>query len=72
MDTAAFVIDNISSEITAYDEIAEKMRGQLADLPAEERAELEDAAVMLRRLRAGGDRALLPITVINRQEEKPR
>ncbi|MGA5100459.1 tyrosine-type recombinase/integrase [Streptomyces lavendulocolor] len=72
MDTAAFVIDNLTSEISAYEEIAEKMRDQLADLPADERAETEEAAVMLRRIRAGGDRALLPITVIHRQEEKPK
>ena len=72
MDAADFVIDNLTSEITAYEEIAEKMQDQLAALPADERAELEDAAVMLRRLRAGGDRVLLPVTVINRQEENPR
>ncbi|MGW5129070.1 hypothetical protein ACWEQ7_34530 [Streptomyces sp. NPDC004069] len=46
--------------------------GAAAEAVADERAELEDAAVMLRRLRAGGDRVLLPVTVINRQEGNPR
>jgi prefoldin subunit 5 len=72
MDAADFVIDNLTSEITAYEGIAEKMQDQLAALPADEREELEDAAAMLRRLRAGGDRVLLPVTVINRQEGNPR
>ncbi|MFD5120715.1 hypothetical protein [Streptomyces sp. NPDC058385] len=72
MDAADFVVDNLTSEITAYEEIAEKMQDRLAALPDDERAELEDAAVMLRRLRAGGDRVPLPVTVINRQEGNPR
>jgi hypothetical protein len=64
MDAASFVIDNITAQITSYEEVSEKMRGRMADMPDDERAELEEAAAVLRRVRAGDNRKLLPLTVI--------
>ncbi len=68
MDAAPFVIDNFTAQINAYQNIAQNMRDAMAELPAEDRAELEAASTVLRRVRAGGDRALLPLTVIQKAE----
>ncbi|MFF4227994.1 hypothetical protein [Streptomyces sp. NPDC001820] len=63
MDAAGFVIDNLTAQIRSYEEVAEKMRRRMAELPEDERAEMEEAAIILRRVRAGGDHKLLPLTV---------
>lgn len=67
MDAADFVIENLSAQITAYEEVAEKMRRRMDQMPPDERAELEEASVLLRRLRAGGNPILLPLTVTNQK-----
>lgn len=65
MDTATFVITALTEEINAYDAVAATMRTRLAELPAIERAEIEHAATMLRKIRAGAG-VTLPLTVVNR------
>jgi len=40
------------------------MRRTLAELPAGERAEIEQASAVLRKGRLAGGRALLPLTVL--------
>ncbi|MED7826474.1 tyrosine-type recombinase/integrase [Streptomyces chiangmaiensis] len=64
MDAASFVIDNITARITSYEEVSEKMRRRMVSMPDDERAELEEAATVLRRVRAGDNRKMLPLTVI--------
>ncbi|MEW2623660.1 hypothetical protein [Streptomyces sp. NPDC048106] len=66
MDAASFVIDNLTAQITSYEDVVTKMRERMAALPEDERAELEDAAAVLRRVRAGGDHTLLPLTVVSK------
>lgn len=67
MDSATFVINAMTEEISAYEAIAATMRTKLADLPADERAEIEQASVVLRKLRAAaGNTTALPLTVITR------
>ncbi|MDX2760416.1 hypothetical protein [Streptomyces europaeiscabiei] len=41
----------------------------MADMPDDERAELEEAATVLRRVRAGDNRKLLPLTVIQSENK---
>jgi integrase len=53
MEVAAFVLDAMTEEINAYDAVAATMRTRLAGLPADERAEIENAATVLRKIRAG-------------------
>ncbi|MEV5177587.1 hypothetical protein AB0L10_42695 [Streptomyces flaveolus] len=65
MDAASFVINNLTAQITSYEDVATKMRERMAALPDEERAELEDAAGVLRCVRAGGDHKFLPLTVVS-------
>ncbi|MEU9030933.1 hypothetical protein AB0D46_26165 [Streptomyces sp. NPDC048383] len=39
----------------------------MAALPSTERTELEEAAAILRRVRAGGEQKLLPLTVASKK-----
>ncbi|MEU8976489.1 hypothetical protein AB0D11_46365 [Streptomyces monashensis] len=64
MDAASFVIDNLTAQITSYEDVAAKMRERMAAMPKDEHTELEEAAAVLRRVRAGGDHKLLPLTVV--------
>jgi hypothetical protein len=64
MDAAAFVTTGMDTEITAYEAVAATMRRNLAELPAGERAEIEQASAVLRKARLAGRRALLPLTVL--------
>jgi hypothetical protein len=68
MDSATFVLTAMTEEINAYDAVAATMRTRLAELPSEERAEIEHASTVLRKIRAttGGPTAL-PLTVIHRR-----
>jgi hypothetical protein len=56
------VIANLTAQIDAFTAVVDRMRDKLADLPDEERAEVEDASKLLRRARAGRQ---LPLTVLN-------
>jgi hypothetical protein len=65
---ANYVIANISAEIDAFTQVAEKMRRRLSELPAGERAELEDASKILRRARAARQ---LPVIALTTSQHKP-
>lgn len=49
---ADYVLANLSAEIDAFSSVAERMRVRLANLSADERAEVEEASRLLRRARA--------------------
>jgi integrase len=61
MDAARFVVDNLTAEITSFQDVAATMRTELADMPEAERAEVEEAASVLRKVRSGSTRPLLPL-----------
>jgi hypothetical protein len=52
MNAADYVIANLTAEIDAFCEVSERMRRRLDDLGPDERAEVEQAARILRRARA--------------------
>jgi integrase len=62
MDAAEFVITALTAQITAFEQVADRMRRRLAALPAAERADLEEASAILRKARAGNAHTLLPLT----------
>lgn len=66
LDAADFVIVNLTAQIDAYTRVTAGMRERLAAMPADERAEVEQAAVILRQLRAGGGRKALPVSIASR------
>jgi hypothetical protein len=68
MGTDDFVIRNLSDQIAAFQGVIERMNERMAELPDEVRAEIEQASRVLRKVRAGGGRALLPLTVVNREK----
>lgn len=59
---ADYVSANLSAEINAFTHVAEKMQHRLAQLPASERAEVEDASKLLRRARAARQLPVIAIT----------
>jgi integrase len=67
MDTDEFVVRNLADQVTAFTQVAATMREKMQNLPEAERAEVEQASAVLRKLRAGGDvsggHRLLPLTV---------
>jgi hypothetical protein len=63
MDAAEFVITALSAQVTAFEQVTDRMRRSLAALPAAERAEIEEASTILRKARAGASHTLLPLTV---------
>jgi hypothetical protein len=66
-----FVTRNLTDQATAFRRVADTMRERINELPEHERAELEHASTVLRKLRAGQDstpsRPLLPLTVVSAQ-----
>lgn len=62
MNAAAFVLDNLNAQISAFEHVLTTMRERIERLGAEERTRIEEASTTLRKARAG---ALLPLTVIN-------
>ena len=66
MDAAPFVLRNFTDQIDAYTDVSDTMYRRLAELPTDQRAEIEDASRILRKARAAQGRALLPLTVIHR------
>ncbi len=58
-----FVIRNLTDQITAFTDAADRMRQHLHQLPQVERAEIEEASKILRRHRAAQGRTVLPLTV---------
>lgn len=67
MDADDFVIRNLTDQADAFTHVAASMREKLHSLPEDERAEVEHASTVLRKVRAGRDvsqgRPLLPLTV---------
>jgi hypothetical protein len=61
LDSAAFVIDNLTAQITAFQHVLTVMLNELDHLDTVELGRLEEAAATLRKARAG---ALLPLTDI--------
>ncbi len=59
MDADDFVVSNLADQATAFGAIAQSMRDRLATLPDDERAEVEAASAVLRKMRAG--RNLIPV-----------
>ncbi|MET7717820.1 site-specific integrase [Streptomyces sp. NPDC005407] len=68
LDAADFVTRNLTDQIDAYTEVAEKMHKQLAELPSHQQAEIEEAARIMRKARAADGHTLLPLTVVNRAQ----
>ncbi|HEY5882908.1 MAG TPA: hypothetical protein VIU11_28645 [Nakamurella sp.] len=59
-----FVLRNLTDQITSYQHVLDSMRTRLATFSADERDEVEQAAAVLRKVRAGAGRVHLPITAI--------
>jgi hypothetical protein len=68
MDAAPFVIDNLSAQIDAFRNVLTIMRTALDQLDAQHRDQVEEAAAVLRKARAG---ARLPLEDITRRKESP-
>jgi integrase len=70
MDTDEFVLRNLTDQVSAFTRVAASMRETMAGLPDAERAEVEAASAVLRKLRAGrdlsGGHPLLPLAVKDR------
>ncbi|MGK5169590.1 tyrosine-type recombinase/integrase [Geodermatophilus sp. CPCC 205761] len=73
MEASQFVIDNLAAQIEGYKTVLERIAADLARLPHEERVEIEQATVVLRKARAGEGkgRQMLPLTVAERHREDP-
>ena len=63
-----FVLRNFADQIAAFRGVVERMNTRMEQLPEDVRSEIEDASRVLRKVRAGGTRALLPLTVVNSPE----
>ncbi|WP_405541870.1 site-specific integrase [Streptomyces phaeochromogenes] len=66
MDTDAFVVRNLADQIAAFSGVSDSMREKLANLPDDERAEIEKASTVLRKVRATRDHKLLPLSVVQK------
>jgi hypothetical protein len=67
MDVDTYVLRNLDDQIDSYRHVLSAMKDHLDALPDEEQQEVEQAAILLRRLRAGsGGRTQLPLTVKTR------
>jgi integrase len=64
LDAAEFIVRNLDDQAAAFTQVATTMRAGLDDLPADERAEIEQASTVLRKIRAGRAVTLLPLTVL--------
>ncbi len=67
MDADDFVVRNLADQADAFTNVSAIMRDRLARLPDDERAEVEAASAVLRKMRAGRnpseDRKLIPLSV---------
>ncbi len=64
MDVDAFVVRNLDEQITAFGQVAATMHHTLDALPAEERAEVEEASRILRKARAARGQTQLPVITL--------
>ncbi|MFF7251511.1 tyrosine-type recombinase/integrase [Embleya sp. NPDC008237] len=62
MRTAEFVTTALTAQITAYEQVVDRMRTHLQALPDTERTRIEEASTILRKARAGDTHTLLPLT----------
>jgi hypothetical protein len=67
MRAADYVIANMSSEIDAFNRVVDTMRRRLAELGAEQRAEIDEASRILRRARAARRIPITPVSTSGRQ-----
>ena len=65
-----FVIRNFTDQITSFDRVRTRMREALHNLDPDERKQIEEASVVLRRARAGQGVKSLPLTVLHRNREQ--
>lgn len=70
MDADDFVVRNLTDQITAFNEVSDRMRDRLDELPSDERHEIEEASTVLRKVRATQNHRLLPLTVIQKPESR--
>ncbi|WP_306915069.1 MULTISPECIES: hypothetical protein [unclassified Arthrobacter] len=64
MDVDTYVLRNLDDQIESYRHVLGGMKEHLDALPEDERQEVEQAGILLRRIRAGGGgRTQLPLTV---------
>ncbi|NIB31897.1 hypothetical protein HBB16_09420 [Pseudonocardia sp. MCCB 268] len=63
------MVTALTEEIAAHEAVAATMRTRLAELDDHERAEIEHASALMRRIRAG---TALPLTVHNTTTHAPR
>jgi Phage integrase family len=68
MGTEEWVVRNMADQVTAFKDVAEKMKMLMNQMDPEERAEIEEASKILRKTRAANGRTTLPVTVIQRRE----
>ncbi|MFE0771855.1 tyrosine-type recombinase/integrase [Streptomyces sp. NPDC058861] len=70
---AEFVTRGLGEEISAFQQVGVKMKEYMSQLPEDERNQVEEAAKVLRKVRAAtAGRPLLPLTVVNRQDTGER
>ena len=67
IEAADYVIANMSSEIDAFNRVADTMRRRLTELEPEQRAEIDDASAILRRARAARRIPITPSSTSGRQ-----
>jgi hypothetical protein len=67
---AEFVTTALTAQISAYEQVVDRMRKRLQDLPEAERAQLEEASTVLRKARAGQTHTLLPLTTVRKGEPR--
>lgn len=66
IDVAPYVVENLNAQIASFDEVLERMRHSLNQLIPDERERIEDAAIVLRKMRAS---ASLPLTDISNPKD---
>ncbi|HEY0806047.1 MAG TPA: hypothetical protein VGD84_13315 [Pseudonocardiaceae bacterium] len=81
MDADEFVVRNLADQTTAFTQVAGAMRQKIQSLPDPERTEVEQASMILRKMRASrdvslhphrdlsGGRPLLPFTVARTRDD---
>ncbi|MFF0062705.1 tyrosine-type recombinase/integrase [Streptomyces sp. NPDC005279] len=67
MEADDFVVRNLSDQVTAFTKVADRMRDRLKNLPEDEREEIEEASMILRKVRATRDHKLLPLAVVRKE-----
>lgn len=68
MGAAEFVTTALTAQISAYEQVIDRMHRHLRALPASERSQIEEASTVLRKARAGDTHTLLPLTSVRPKE----